>query len=64
MDNIFFILAAISIVIVAGSLGFGLISMTKGGKTHNKVSNKMMRVRVIFQGLTIAFLFLAYFTKH
>ena len=63
MDNIFFILGMISIMVVAASLLMGLASMSKGGKKHNKISNKMMRMRVIAQGLAIFFLFLAYLTK-
>jgi len=37
--------------------------MTKDTKKDHKTSNIMMRFRVLFQGLTILFLVLAYFSK-
>ena len=54
-------LAAIGGVVV--SLFWGMVAMTKGGEKDHRTSNKMMRMRVLFQGLAILFLFLAYLAK-
>ncbi|MBS0272356.1 MAG: twin transmembrane helix small protein [Proteobacteria bacterium] len=40
-------------VATAGSLVLGLWSMFKEGKEAGEQSNKMMRFRIIFQGLAI-----------
>lgn len=64
MDNIFFILALLSIGAVAVSLFGGLFVMGRGGENDAKISNKMMRLRVLFQACAIIFLFLAYLTKN
>ena len=63
MSNVFFILAMLSMVAVVGVFMFGMVAMTKGGKEQNLRSNKMMQLRVLFQGSAILFLFLAYMTK-
>jgi archaellum component FlaG (FlaF/FlaG flagellin family) len=59
--NIFFIAALICMAAVVGSLIMGFVAM---GKENSQLSQKMMRFRVLFQGAAIAFLFLAYLTKH
>jgi len=63
MDKVFFIAALVSMGGVIVSLFLGLSAM--GGKTRkeNETSNKMMRMRVIFQGAALLFLFLAYLAK-
>jgi len=63
MDTIFFIAALVSMVGVVGALLFGLLAMARGSEKDHKTSNKMMQLRVLFQGLTIIFLFLAYISK-
>ena len=63
MGNIFFILAIISIVVVVGSLVFGLISMSIGSEKHHKISQLMMRLRITSQAFAIVFLLLAFLTK-
>jgi hypothetical protein len=63
MDNIFFIAALVCMVGVLASLFRGLFAMAQGSKKDNQTSNKMMRFRVVFQGLAILFLFLAYLAK-
>ena len=44
---------------VVGTLFTGLVSMTKGGEFNQRYGNKLMRLRVILQALTIA-LFMTY----
>ncbi|MCE9508262.1 MAG: twin transmembrane helix small protein [Alphaproteobacteria bacterium] len=63
MDKFFFIAALICMAGVVASLFLGLWAMTKDTKKDHKTSNIMMRFRVLFQGLTILFLLLAYFSK-
>lgn len=63
MDKIFFISAMISMLAVLGAMFWGLFAMTKGGEKDHQTSNKMMRFRVLFQGLAILFLLLAYLGK-
>jgi hypothetical protein len=63
MSNFFFAAALVCMLFVVASLLRGLLAMAKGTAKEHKTSNKMMRLRVIFQGLTIFFLVLAYFSK-
>ena len=50
MDQI--ILAA-SLLIVAGILGWGVLTMARGGNYNVKNSNRIMRYRIIFQALAL-----------
>ncbi len=63
MDHVFLIAALVCVACVVFSLFGGLIAMAKGTKKDNENSNKMMRLRVLFQGLAIVFLFMAYLAK-
>lgn len=49
----------LSLLAVVGTLFTGLVSMTKGGEFNQRYGNKLMRLRVILQALTIA-LFMVY----
>ncbi len=60
LATLFIIAAMICIVCVVVSLFGGLFFLTQGEQKDRMSSNKMMRMRVLFQGLTIFFLFLAY----
>ncbi len=64
MDKFFMIAALVSLCGVVASLLLGIGAMAKGSEKAHRLSNKMMQMRVFFQGLTIAFLLLAYWTKH
>jgi len=64
MDKIFLVAALVCMAAVVVSLLRGFVAMTKGGAKDRQNSNKMMRLRVLFQGLAILFLFLAYLAKH
>lgn len=63
MDKIFLIAALFSMGGVVVSLFRGMFAMGGTSKKEHKTSNKMMQMRVLFQGLAILFLFLAYFAK-
>lgn len=63
MANVFFILALISMAAVVVSFLGGIVFMTKGQEKDHVGSNKMMRLRVLFQTVAILFLFLAYIAK-
>ena len=52
-------LIGLSLFAVVATLFTGLVSMTKGGEFNARYGNKLMRLRVILQALTIA-LFLTY----
>ncbi len=60
MATFILILAIICIVLVVASLFAGIIGMARGGEFNDKWGNKLMRSRVFFQVLAVAFL-LAYF---
>ena len=47
------IILAASLVIVAGILGWGVLTMARGGTYNVKNSNRIMRYRIIFQALAL-----------
>lgn len=60
--NVFFLILLLAMLSVLFVLFLGLYSMVKGGEFNKKYGNKLMRLRVYFQGLVLFFLALAYFT--
>lgn len=52
-------LIGLSLFAVVATLFTGLISMSKGGEFNKRYGNKLMRLRIILQAVTIA-LFMAY----
>jgi hypothetical protein len=61
--NTFSIIAlSLSLIAVVAVLGLGVFSMLKGGEFNKKYGNKLMRLRILFQGLALALLALAYFS--
>lgn len=64
MDKVFFIAALVSMAGVVFSLFRGMFVMGGTTRKEHKTSNKMMQMRVLFQGLALMFLALAYFTKN
>lgn len=52
--NFFFVLMIVSMIAVALTLIIGLVSMVKGGEFNDKYGNKLMRLRVILQGVALA----------
>ena len=47
------ILLVASLVVVAGILGWGVLTMARGGTYNVKNSNRIMRYRIIFQALAL-----------
>lgn len=58
--DFFFILMIIAMLAVAGTLAIGIFSMVKGGAFNDKYGNKLMRLRVILQGVALACMALAF----
>jgi len=54
MRAFFFILMGVFALLTLGTLLVGITAMGKGGEFNEKYGNKLMRLRVIFQGLAIA----------
>ena len=54
MANVFLILLIIFMALTLVSLLVGVFAMGKGGEYNKKNSNKLMRYRVLFQGLAVA----------
>ncbi len=50
------IMIVVALATTLGILFFGLISMARGGEFNKKHSNKLMRMRVIAQFITIILL--------
>jgi len=61
--NLLFFVALACMLAVVGSFIWGMVAMTRGGEKDAATSNKMMRFRVIFQGLALVFLFLSYLAR-
>jgi len=47
------IILAVSLMIVAGILGWGVLTMARGGAYNVKNSNRIMRYRIIFQAIAL-----------
>ena len=52
------IILAASLLIVAGILGWGVMTMARGGSYNVKNSNRIMRYRIIFQALALVVILL------
>jgi hypothetical protein len=63
MTGTFFTLAIISALITLGIVIFGVITMLRGGDFNRRNSNRLMRARVIMQGVTLALLALTFFSR-
>lgn len=62
--NTFTIIAlVIALLAVTGVMVLGIFSMAKGGEFNKKYGNKLMRLRVMLQGLALALLAVAYFSS-
>lgn len=62
MSTIFLVIAILAAVAVVASLATGLVGMARGGEFNAKYGNKLMRARVILQGVAIVFFALALWT--
>jgi small neutral amino acid transporter SnatA (MarC family) len=54
MATLFIILTVVFMLATLATLGIGVVGMGKGGEFNRRNSNRLMRMRVIFQGLAIA----------
>lgn len=59
MNTFLFVCIALAMISVLIVLGLGMFSMTRGGEFNKKYGNKLMKARVILQGVTLALLALA-----
>ncbi|MDR3518605.1 MAG: twin transmembrane helix small protein [Azospirillaceae bacterium] len=62
MSRIFALLMIIAMAGVVGVLLMGLLAMARGGSFNARHGNRLMRWRVVLQGLALLFLALAFFT--
>jgi hypothetical protein len=53
MNNVLPTLVILSMLVTAGILVFGVITMIRGGDFNKRNGNKLMRARVIMQGVTL-----------
>jgi hypothetical protein len=63
MTGTLFTLAIISALITLGIVIFGVVTMIRGGDFNRRNSNRLMRARVIMQGVTLALLALTFFSN-
>ncbi len=63
MSAVFPVLLIIALALTLGVLFAGLITMARGGEVSRKYGNKLMRWRVIMQGIALLILVLAFLTK-
>lgn len=59
MGQVFFILMMVAMLGVLGTLGAGMVVMARGGDINRQYSNRLMRLRVILQGVALMFFTLA-----
>ena len=59
MDMLFPVLLIIAMVMTLGVLFAGMFSMARGGEFNRKHGNRLMRWRVIMQGIALVILALA-----
>ncbi len=63
MDGLFAILLGIALLLTLAVLFAGVITMGRGGELNRKYGNKLMRWRVIMQGVAVVLFVLAMLTR-
>ena len=63
MFNILLILMIAFAFATLGVLFTGIVSMFRGGEFNRRYGNKLMRARVILQGITLVLLALLFFVR-
>ncbi|MEO8557942.1 MAG: twin transmembrane helix small protein [Rhodospirillales bacterium] len=53
MNTVLYILVAIGLIGTLLTLFVGVFSMGRGGAFNEKYGNKLMRLRILFQGFTL-----------
>ena len=56
--SVLFVLIIIALAATLGVLGLGVVSMLRGGDFNRRYGNKLMRARLITQGVTLALVIL------
>ena len=64
MSKILLILSLFAMLAVLVVLGFGLFSLVRGGAFRENWSNKLMRLRVLFQAIAIVLLVILAWAMH
>ncbi|QQP91629.1 twin transmembrane helix small protein [Skermanella mucosa] len=59
MSGILTFLLVVAMLAVLGALFVGLFAMVRGGEFNDKYGNRMMRLRVILQGVALVLFVLA-----
>jgi hypothetical protein len=59
MDGVFAVLLGIALLLTLAVLFAGVITMGRGGEVNRKYANKLMRWRVIMQGVAVMLFVLA-----
>ena len=57
MERLFPLVIVAAMIAAVGALLLGVFSMAKGGEFNRRYGNKLMRARVILQGLAILIFF-------
>ncbi|SDG30393.1 Hypoxia induced protein conserved region [Limimonas halophila] len=60
MNTLVTILLVLALLITVGVLFSGLIVMARGGEVNRKYGNKLMRYRVVCQGVALGLLAIAF----
>ncbi len=60
MNSVLTILIILAALATFAALAFGIISMVRGGQYNSRNSNRLMRLRVIFQFCAIVLLGIAF----
>lgn len=63
MNTFTMIALSLSLLAVVAVMGLGVFAMAKGGEFNKKYGNKLMRLRVMLQGVALALLAVAYFSS-
>lgn len=61
MSHILIVLLVVTMGLTAAVLATGLVSMARGGPFHKKYANRLMWLRVVFQGLAVLLVLLIVF---
>lgn len=63
MSSFFLVLMGLAMAAVVASLFAGIFTMVRGGGTDSRNGNRLMRYRVILQGIALALFALAMLTR-
>ncbi len=63
MSGFFFFAMIVAMLLTLAVLAIGMVSMIKGGEFNQKYGNRLMRARVILQGIALVLFALAFMTS-